>query len=625
MLITHIASGSICLGAGLFALFARKGKRAHTASGLWFYYSMLLTIFSAFYLSIVTRSLFLFSIAIFSLFFVLSGRRYLKIIKGKKVFPKKQDWALTSSALISAILLIFLSVFQILKGDSTAAVSISFAVLGLVFAIQDIQIYRGKWTPPVFRLRMHLSRMLAAYITTITAFFVAGMKMWNVFAWLGPTLVGTFVILYYIKRLKAKKLAFVLFLGLVANIGLSQDIDNELTRYKFAKTYYGVDFNFTPSFSDGLALDESGALTNFQRNAFLTPALNLGATHFWGHTDFYISINTANLKFQEDEYKNRASYRVFTGLRVYPFKTKINTLRPYVGYKFSALTYTQENLEGQSASTSKTRSTLDVGLTYQTKKFYTYLGYNFIPRNELDFYVSQSEKVSTQMPSQFLTLGINYIFDTTLGNQNCRECKHFNEVFGASNADGWYFAIGPSSAFPIQSSSYISTYAPFLNQFVMPRLFPEISLGYHFTKLDFLLNASYRSITQTREAYNYIQKFSRRSLVLEGAKILGDYHGFVPYLGVGASLESLALNEENNGETISDVSKMQITPSFIFGWDIRPSRKGDSWVLRTNVRYAPWLRLQHRDQFISAQQIEFNFIQFVYYPQRAKAYRNWKG
>ena len=65
--------------------------------------------------------------------------------------------------------------------------------------------------------------------------------------------------------------------------------------------------------------------------------------------------------------------------------------------------------------------------------------------------------------------------------------------------------------------------------------------------------------------------------MLEGAKILGDYHGFVPYLGFGVSLESLTLNEENNGETISDVSEMKITPSFIFGWDIRPSRKGDFW------------------------------------------------
>ncbi|MEL6942841.1 MAG: hypothetical protein AAFO82_09250, partial [Bacteroidota bacterium] len=357
-------------------------------------------------------------------------------------------------------------------------------------------------------------------------------------------------------------------------------------------------------------------------NAFLTPAVNVGATHFWGYTDFYISINTTAIRFGEDEFKNRTAYRVFTGMRLYPFPSKPKSLRPYLGYKFAALTYSQENSIGQTANTTKVRSFFDAGLTYQSENYYLYLAYNRLFDNNLDFALSRSSMESIKTAAQFVSLGINFMLDTTAGNEDCEACYHFDKVFGTSNKNGWYIGIGPSAAFPLQKSEYITDFAPFLNQFQMPRVFPELSLGYHFTKTDLLVNASFRSISQQRNAYDFEQQFNRRSLVLESFKTLGDYHGFVPYLGIGLSLEDMRLQETDSGTAITDVSSTQITPSFIFGWDIRPARKGDIWVLRTNLRYTPFLQLEHKGRTVSAQQLEFNFIQFVYYPQRAKAYKS---
>ncbi|MEM0991711.1 MAG: hypothetical protein AAGI49_01680 [Bacteroidota bacterium] len=404
----------------------------------------------------------------------------------------------------------------------------------------------------------------------------------------------------------------------------AQNSNKDAKRYQFAKMYYGLDLNFTPNLIDGIALGGDEQIIRFDRHPVLTPALNLGATHFWGYADFYISISTADIQFGTDQFKNRAAYRVFTGLRLYPFPSKPKTLRPYIGYKFSALTYTQENVEQQSATTTGVRSFLDFGLAYQGEHHYFYLGYNHLLNNELNFALSRSAMQTIRVSPQFLSLGVNFTLDTTAGNENCQSCRHFDQVFGASNRRGWYLGIGLSAAFPMRPSSYISTFAPFLNQVQMPRVFPEISLGYHFTKSDLFLNSSFRSIVQRRRAYDYEQEVKRQSLVLEGFKTLGDYHGFVPYVGLGISLESLRLTENDRGASITDVSSNQLTPSFIFGWDIRPSRKGDSWVLRTNLRYAPFLELEHKGQSISVQQLEFNFIQFIYYPQRAKAYRTWR-
>ena len=62
---------------------------------------------------------------------------------------------------------------------------------------------------------------------------------------------------------------------------------------------------------------------------------------------------------------------------------------------------------------------------------------------------------------------------------------------------------------------------------------------------------------------------------------------------------------------------------FAQDWDIRPSEKGDFWVLRTNLRIPPQLQLDHGEanHTLSLQHMEFNFIQLVVYPQRWKRAR----
>ncbi|WP_044212859.1 hypothetical protein [Flammeovirga sp. OC4] len=68
-------------------------------------------------------------------------------------------------------------------------------------------------------------------------------------------------------------------------------------RHKFAKSYFGISNYIVPNLSNGnyLATEGNGSIQTFSKSGFLSPAINIGATHFWGYADFYISINTASI------------------------------------------------------------------------------------------------------------------------------------------------------------------------------------------------------------------------------------------------------------------------------------------------------------------------------------------
>lgn len=393
-------------------------------------------------------------------------------------------------------------------------------------------------------------------------------------------------------------------------------------RYAFAKTYFGVDFNFTPSFGQSMYLNADGQLENFDRSGYITPHINIGATHFWGYADFYVSIGTANIKLGDDKVKVSPRAGTFTGFRIYPWKINDSNLRPFVGYKFSPFRYTQATLSDRSFKTTSSRGTLDLGVAYRSPKLYLYLAYNQLINPDTEVYVSRTQKVKTTYPNRFFTLGINWMMEAT-NYANRPVFKRMNDDFKGEISKGLFFGIGPSSAFPTTTSEYITTYYPFLNQFQQPAIFPDLSVGYHFTKPDIITALSFRFIPQTRKADKFELKITRTSLLLEAYKFVGDYHGFSPYIGGGVSYENLTLTESDNGIEIANIAQTKIVPVISTGWDIRPSRKGDYWILRTNVRYAPNLNLEHRNRKLNLELIEFNFIQFVFYPQRFKTYKKY--
>ncbi len=395
-------------------------------------------------------------------------------------------------------------------------------------------------------------------------------------------------------------------------------------RHDFARTYFGLDWLFTPGYEDGSYLNASDATTPFERGAFLTPAINIGGTHFWGYADIYISITTSPINLTDQAVDSRVRYGVFTGFRLYPLRlTPGGGLRPFLGYKFSPIRYLQEDLNGQEAINTLVKSVVDLGLGYQTPRWYFYAGYNRLFNPDTEIALSRTNIANARLPSQFFNIGANYTIETTKGADN-QVSRHFDALFGQSIRRGLFLGIGPSAAFPIADSKYLDAFYPFLDQRTMARIFPEVTVGYHFTKPDIITNITFRPIVQQRAAFGFDQEVRRLSTSLEAGKFLFDYHGFAPFVGLGLGWENLRLQESDEGAMVTDISENQLTPLLTFGWDIRPTRNGDPWMLRTNLRWSPFLELEHRGQNISLQQLEFNFIQFVWYPQRAKAYREYQ-
>ena len=388
-------------------------------------------------------------------------------------------------------------------------------------------------------------------------------------------------------------------------------------RHKFAKTYFGVSNYISPNLSNGTFLNSNGDIQQFTRNGFLSPAVNIGATHFWGFADFYVSINTTDIKFGNDEIDNGFRLGTFTGLRIYPIASEENTIRPYLGYKFSPFRYKQSDLSGQNYKYTQVKSVFDIGLSIQLPNFYFTIEYGRVITPEFDIHVSREKVSQNKLPVNLFQIGLNYTIETTK-SASTESNRKANELFSSSNNWGFFLAAGPSSSFPLISSSYITDLYPFLDDKSFPTIFPDIAMGYHFTKSDLITAISFRPITQKRSAFGFEQKISRKSINLEAYKFFGDYHGFVPYLGLGLSHENIKISESDNGTNtpISTINKL--SPNIVFGWDIRPSVKGDWWILRTNLRYFPSLDVERQGKKLSWQHLEFNFIQFVFYPQRLK-------
>lgn len=388
-------------------------------------------------------------------------------------------------------------------------------------------------------------------------------------------------------------------------------------RHQFAKSYFGVSQYIANNLSQGNYINEDGGVQTFNKNGFITPSINIGATHFWGHADFYVSISTKDIKFGNDDIENSYRLGTFTGLRVYPLASKINTVRPYLGYKFSPFRYRQTNILNQESKLTQVKSVFDLGLGIQLPNFYFTLEYGRVIKPSFDIFISRSTQRRDNFPSSIFQLGLNYTIETTKPASK-EENKEANKLFSKTNKSGLFLAVGPSSAFPLVSSEYVTELYPFLDNKSFPTIFPDFSVGYHFTKFDFITALSFRPMKQKRNSLGFLQEIERKSFNLEAYKFLFDYHGFVPYIGVGLGFENISVTELDQGTSLLKTKYNKLSPNITFGWDIRPSVKGDWWILRTNLRYFPSLRIERQSKKLSLQHLEFNFIQFVFYPQRLK-------
>lgn len=188
LLFVHIVGGAISLLLGSYILLTKKGGKTHRLLGNIFFISMLASSMVAIPMSFIHPNYFLFVIAIFTIYMLLTGKRYIK--KTNLTVIKPLDWILTGAMLVAAIYFITFSIYNFINHNNFGIPLLVFGVIGLLYVTQDYKNFKGKSKIKNFGLTMHLQRMIGSYIASATAFLVVNNTLLPpILAWLLPTII----------------------------------------------------------------------------------------------------------------------------------------------------------------------------------------------------------------------------------------------------------------------------------------------------------------------------------------------------------------------------------------------------------------------------------------------------
>ncbi|HRG57851.1 MAG TPA: hypothetical protein PK323_02780 [Bacteroidia bacterium] len=387
-------------------------------------------------------------------------------------------------------------------------------------------------------------------------------------------------------------------------------IEGGKTRHRFAQLNLGVDQRyFNGKYTQSSFINSNGNIENFELQNLNETRIIIGGTHFWGHADFFIAVPILSSK--QSGFKTS----VETGLKIFPWKIKHLGFRPYIGASWMPCSFQQ----GEGTHLSRSKYPITSGLVYNYKNHLVELGLGYLPNNTFNYYITKNIQQAVKTHGYWIALSYKFMIETTLSAekdwQSGRTKKLTDTLAVLKRLNGFTLAVGPSSAFYTKSSSYNTAVVPFADDHKFTDVFPEFGIGYYLHKPDVQINLAYRTVKSELKAFDFNQNLNRKALTVEAYKFLFDYHGFVPFVGASASYEWLLVKENFNGQ-LSSASNIALHPGFTFGWDIRPNRI-QAIYLRTNLRYIPNLNVKMAyNKNMAFDQLEFNFIQLVVFPNR---------
>ncbi len=412
-----------------------------------------------------------------------------------------------------------------------------------------------------------------------------------------------------------QKFLWLFFVMGSLNVDAQVFIENK-TQHRFAQTYIGLNVQTVPA-SGRLVWDN-------QSQSFPThilPRLTIGGLHFWGKLDFNMNIPLGVLA--DDNLTEEGTLAFNTGadlsVRYYPWRLKYDRLRPFVGVSFNTMQLSLgDAVQGERIEGFITSSFL-AGLAFAHRGWQISTEWMFMPQNARDFYSDRQQKHRFKLPQSYFSVGLIKYFDFTLGEEKSKQSGRTKaieeQLLAQGKLNSFSLGIAPNGSYFTSAPTFSG------NIESLPRhkgsFNWEFGLGYLFHKAKLHAGLTYRNYSSNSLSYNLEHVIRREALSLEVFKFLWDYHGFVPFLGASLSAERWATGLFEDDVQQGDTQRSRIfSPGFIFGWDILPSPL-ETWVLRTNLRYYPFQRIQDIDGKRSrVDQFEFNFIQFVFYPSR---------
>lgn len=398
-------------------------------------------------------------------------------------------------------------------------------------------------------------------------------------------------------------------------------------RFAFAETYLGADL-----LRAGAATLPAGGGATLAAPVAVVPRVTIGGLHFWGHADFHVSfVLGPDVRARlEGDGTPAAALRpgLETGARWYPLALRPDGRpRPFVGLGWQRLDVTARTAAGDGAATTLVRFPLQAGLSLRTGRTTLQAGVHIHLDRDFRYAAGPGRVADGTVPAGAVWLGVQRHFDGTrtlarpvAGGQ---EAEREARLRRAGRLSGPFVGLGVSTATAIGTSSWNAAERPELGARLPGTVFPEIAAGWEWPDRQLAVSLVARRWTLAQDAYGLSQAQSRASVALEALRFLGDYHGFVPFVGVSLGRDHLRLREAfAPGAVTTDRAAAVVRadspwiPGLVVGWDIQPTRT-QSIVLRTNLRYAPTAALPMPDgRSSSFAHFEFNFIQVVWHPRR---------
>ncbi len=409
-------------------------------------------------------------------------------------------------------------------------------------------------------------------------------------------------------------LSFVLLHGMLA-----QPYTKERhTRHRFAQLTLGADVVFFPSSGSTQYLSGTGQLISTRIPALAVPRIWVGGLHFWGHAEFGVAFPLGGIHAGKDpNLSTTFDPGVETIAKWYPWAVRSGKLRPYVGFSAQPIRYRQ-TVNGSSPQQGPNAWRMNVpflaGLTYLKGAQLLEIGLiGLHGQRNLAYPVGLSRVEGSRLPALGLLASYRIYLDTTVGEEKnwvSGKTEETTRQLG-KRLNGWYLGIGPSTAWHVGPQGAIAGLPAFKVPLV-EGVFADLTVGYHWHKPGIHVGGLFRYIRHQTEAYGLSMDQRRLSTGLEATKLLGDYHGFVPFIGPILSVERLQANLGQEQTELLNEDQTSLRWGIAAGWDIRPTEL--HWFyLRTNVRWFPGLGMESSSgEQLRFQQLEVNFIQFVW-------------
>jgi len=209
----HIAGGFTGLLSGTISIASKKGSSVHKLAGKVFFWGMLLASMDALVLSNLPehQNVFLFAVGGFTLYMITSGYRivFLKRVSASVQPPfSVVDYLISLFGLCFGLFLVYLAIVNINKGNNFGIVPGIFGLICMNYARMDFKMLFQKITIKEAWIPNHISRMMGAMIASYTAFLVVNVKVQPAWVlWLLPTLIGSGLITYFMRKFVPNKRA----------------------------------------------------------------------------------------------------------------------------------------------------------------------------------------------------------------------------------------------------------------------------------------------------------------------------------------------------------------------------------------------------------------------------------